>query len=74
MFVKCGNFFNILIEQFLLQWSDKMQQMYPDNRTAQLIGEHMGKMADEIQKDLVTFMKNRSIWTRAHLAFCHTIS
>ena len=34
-----------------------MQQVYLGNRTTQLIGEHMGKMADEIRKDLVTFMK-----------------
>ena len=40
-----------------MQWSDEMQQVYPGNRTAQLIGDHVGKTADEIWKELVLSMK-----------------
>ena len=34
-----------------------MQQVYPGNHTAQLIGHHVGKTADRIQKELVLYMK-----------------
>ena len=34
-----------------------MQQVYTGNHTVQLIGDHVGKTADEIQEELVLYMK-----------------
>ena len=48
----------------ILQWSDEMQQVYLGNRTAQLIGSHVGKMAVKIRKELVLYMRNT--WTMLH--------
>ena len=41
----------------VLQWLDEMQQVYQGNHTAQLIGDHIGKTADEIWNDVVNFVK-----------------
>ena len=41
----------------ILQWPDEMQQVYPGNCTAQLTGNHVGKMAAKIRKDLVLYMR-----------------
>ena len=34
-----------------------MQQVYPRNHTAQLIGNHVGKTAAKIRNELVLYMK-----------------
>ena len=36
-----------------------MQQIYLGNHTAQLIGDHVGKTANEIQKELVLYIKKQ---------------
>ena len=40
----------------ILQWSDVLQQIYPGNRTAQLIGDHVGKTYNQVRKELVLYI------------------
>ena len=40
----------------ILQWSDALQQIYLGNRTAQLIGDHVGKTYNQVHKELVSYI------------------
>ena len=44
--------FNAINFNSILQWSDALQQVYPGNRTAQLIGDHVGRTYNQVCKEL----------------------
>ena len=48
--------FNEIDFNGILQWSDEMQQVYPGNRTAQLIRDHVGRTSNQVQKELVSYI------------------
>ena len=39
-----------------------MVEVYPGNHTMQLIDDHVGKTAEEISKELVTFMNKHKMY------------
>ena len=48
--------FNAIDFNGILQWSDEMQQVYPENHTAQLIGDHVGRTSNQVWKELVSYI------------------
>ena len=48
--------FNAIDFNGILQWSDEMQQVYPGNCTAQLIGDHVERTSNQVQKELVSYI------------------
>ena len=48
--------FNEIDFNGILQWSDEMQQVYSGNRTAQLIGDHVGRTSNQVWKELVSYI------------------
>ena len=62
----------------ILQWSDALQQIYPGKRTAQLIGDHVGRTYNQVHKELVSYIVKHKeyasqigiiIWERKKMDF-----
>ena len=70
--------FNAIDFNGILQWSDALQQVYPGNHTAQLIGDHVGRTYNQVPKELVSYIVKHKeyapqigkiIWERKKMDF-----